>query len=54
MKLTKGPLKKDELMTEDISEALLLELKGYHTFDYDTWVEGWKVDSLAFRYFNIL
>lgn len=29
-------------------------MESYEQEDVDAWVEGWKPESLAFRYFNIL
>lgn len=53
-KLKKGNLTKDEIIQPQIPESLKQELQMYDNEDVDAWIEGWKPESLAFRYLNIL
>ena len=55
-KIKKGNLSKEEKVLPAIPKSLESEISKYEsmTLEDNQWVEGWKPESLAFRYFNIL
>lgn len=54
-KIKKANLSKDEKLVANIPQQLELELSIYESLalDHNQWQEGWKPESLAFRYYNI-
>ena len=55
-KAKKGALTKEERVQARITEGIQIELSmvDSSTVDQNQWVEGWRPECLAFRYFNIL
>jgi len=55
-KIRKGNLSKEERLQARVNETIQVELTMIESMSFkeNQWVEGWKPESLAFRYFNIL
>ncbi len=55
-KVKKGALTKEEKIQARINEEIQMELSKVdaQNLEQNLWVEGWRPECLAFRYFNIL
>ncbi len=55
-KVKKGNLTQEEKLAPGIQEELAAEIKAFNNLNLENnlWVEGWKPDLIAFKYFNIM
>ena len=55
-KVKKGNLTKEERLAPAIQEELAAEINAFNNLNLENnlWVEGWKPDLIAFKYFNIM
>lgn len=54
VRLAKGVLRPDDKVQEGIPESQFEEFRAIDQQDMEVWNEGWKPESLCFRYLNIL